>query len=81
MTIMNEAVRLFFAVSALILVAMLSTPMGGFDGPSREVTVQSLKTETKTGVRKLAAIDKKPSGKRLSKMKIAKATRKVAKRG
>lgn len=29
MTIWNEAVRLFFAVSALILVGMLSAPMGG----------------------------------------------------
>ena len=28
MTIMNEAVRLFFAISALILVGMLSAPMG-----------------------------------------------------
>jgi hypothetical protein len=29
MTIQNEAVRLFFAISALILVGMLSTPTGG----------------------------------------------------
>jgi len=29
MTIWNEAVRLFFAVSALILVGMLSAPVGG----------------------------------------------------
>lgn len=81
MTIMNEAVRLFFAVSALILVAMLSTPMGGLETSSREVTVNSMKTEVKAvnGVRKLATVDKKVSAKKISK--YAKASRKIARRG
>lgn len=86
MTIMNEAVRLFFAVSALILVAMLSTPMGGLTDTSREVTVNSMKSDSMkiestaaTGVRKLANVDKKVSAKKISK--YVKASRKIARRG
>ena len=40
MTIFNEAVRLFFAVSALVLVGLLSAPMGGMDMKAQEITAK-----------------------------------------
>ena len=85
---MNEAVRLFFAVSALILVAMLSTPMGGIQGGDtrlagetqvREIASVSNSHTVKT--QKKAQKDKKKNMTTKKIDKIAKASRKVARRG
>jgi hypothetical protein len=66
MTIWNEAVRLFFAVSALILVGMLSAPMGG------TVSIESEDTK------EVASVEKKANSK--SKDNIKLAERKAAKK-
>ncbi len=73
MTIINESVRLFFAIFALILVGMLSAPMGE----------ELVKPAEITAVRTLASAKltnpHKTSSKKVSK--IAKTTRKFARRG
>ncbi len=85
---MNEAVRLFFAVSALILVAMLSTPMGGIQGGDtrlagetqvREIASVSNSHTVKTRKNAQKVSRKNTTTKKIDK--IAKASRKVARRG
>ncbi len=47
MTIFNEAVRLFFAVSALVLVGLLSAPMGGMEIKDTEISVKAPALQSK----------------------------------
>ncbi|MEZ0392507.1 MAG: hypothetical protein ACAH59_09840 [Pseudobdellovibrionaceae bacterium] len=61
MTIWNEAVRLFFAVSALILVGMLSAPMGG-NLASQPKAIKEITA---------AELESKPTAKSKNTMKIA----------
>jgi hypothetical protein len=67
MTIFNEAVRLFFAVSALVLVGLLSAPMGGSDmtGPeiSAKVEAPALRSPAAKGKNAVKIADRKGSRK------------------
>lgn len=73
MTIVNESVRLFFAIFALILVGMLSAPMGEELIKPTDITAERTLASAKlSGSHKM-------SRKKISK--IAKSTRKMARRG
>jgi hypothetical protein len=52
MTIFNEAVRLFFAVSALVLVGLLSAPMGGISIKDTEIATKAASLEAKAPAHK-----------------------------
>ncbi len=69
MTIFNEAARLFFAVTALVLVGLLSAPMGGMEvqipekAPAKVAVSKELKVVPAKGKKPLKITDRKVSRK------------------
>ncbi len=78
MTIINEAVRLFFAMTALILVGLLSAPMSGdlnFQ-PTTKGNVTKLAAGRTADAKELKAKKKKISAKKIAaeqKLKLRKS--------
>jgi hypothetical protein len=70
MTIFNEAVRMFFAVSALVLVGLLSAPLGGSEIKGAEVVTKVIETP---------ATPRAPAAKAKNAVKVAdrKGSRKI----
>ncbi len=70
MTIFNEAVRLFFAVSALVLVGLLSAPMGEMEmkmsEPVAKVEAPILKSPSTAGKKNTIKIADRKASRKIS---------------